>query len=110
MNVLSSIGALLQFLFRRSRVERELEEKLCSHLRSRADDLEHQGFFRAEAERQARIGFGAYQRYKEECRDALGTRLPMFNSHIPQVTQIPFGAGCWPLPWWCRVQLVWFSG
>ena len=30
---------------------------------------------RAEAERQARIEFGGYQRYKEECREALGTCL-----------------------------------
>ncbi|MGH9450145.1 MAG: permease prefix domain 1-containing protein, partial [Terriglobia bacterium] len=52
-----------------------MEEELRAHLRSRADDLERQGLSRAEAERQARIEFGGYQRYKEECREALGTRL-----------------------------------
>ncbi|MGH9449095.1 MAG: ADOP family duplicated permease [Terriglobia bacterium] len=75
MRLLSSIRTFLAFLFRRLRVEREMEEELRSHLRSRADDLERQGVSRAQAERQARIEFGGYQRYKEECREALGTRL-----------------------------------
>lgn len=66
---------ILEFLFRRRRAEREMEEELRAHLRSRADDLERQGLSRAEAERQARIDFGGYQRYQEECREALGTRL-----------------------------------
>jgi predicted permease len=75
MKLLSSIRTLFTYLFRRSRVEREMEEELRSHLQSRADDLERQGLSRGEAERQARIEFGGYQRYKEECREALGTRL-----------------------------------
>jgi putative ABC transport system permease protein len=37
--------------------------------------LARQGLAREEAERQARVEFGGYQRYKEECREALGTRL-----------------------------------
>src|SRR5438552_1981959 len=52
-----------------------MEEELRSHLQARTDDLEHQGLSRAEAERQARIEFGGYQRYKEECREAMGTRV-----------------------------------
>jgi predicted permease len=52
-----------------------MEEELRLHLQRRADDLERQGLPRTEAERQARIEFGGYQRYKEECREALGTRL-----------------------------------
>jgi predicted permease len=75
MRILSPLRTLWEFLFRRSRVEAEMEEEFRSHLRSRADDLERQGFSRSEAERQARIEFGGYQRYKEECREALGTRL-----------------------------------
>lgn len=75
MAVWSSIHAAVGFLFHRSRVEREMEDELRAHLRSRADDLERQGIPRAEAERQARVEFGGYQRYKEECRDALGARL-----------------------------------
>ncbi|MGH9430178.1 MAG: ADOP family duplicated permease [Terriglobia bacterium] len=74
MKLLSSIRTVLAFLFRRPRIEREMEEELRSHLQSRADDLERQGLSRAEAERQARVEFGGYQRYREECREALGTR------------------------------------
>lgn len=75
MSILSPMRALFDFLFRRRRVEQEMEEELRSHLRDRADDLARQGLSRAEAERQARTEFGGYQRYKEECREALGTRL-----------------------------------
>jgi predicted permease len=75
VTLLSSIRTLLRFLFRRARVEREMEEELLAHLRRRADELERQGLSRPDAERQAVIEFGGYQRYKEECRDALGSRL-----------------------------------
>jgi predicted permease len=75
MRTLTSLRTLLDFLLRRSRVEREMEEELQIHLRNRTNDLERQGFTRAEAERQARIEFGGYQRYKEDCREVLGTRL-----------------------------------
>ena len=72
MSIFSSLRTLWNFLLRRSRVEAEMEEEFHSHLRSRARDLERKGLSREEAERQARIEFGAYQRYKEECREALG--------------------------------------
>jgi hypothetical protein len=75
MKLLSSVRALLGFGLRRSRVEDEMEEELHSHLQIRADDLQRQGLSRAEAERQARVEFGGYKRYKEECREALGSRL-----------------------------------
>jgi MacB-like periplasmic core domain len=68
-------NATVEVGFGRSRVEREMEEELRSHLRTRADDLERQGLPRAEAERQAHVEFGGYRRYKVECREALGTRL-----------------------------------
>lgn len=73
--MLSSLRSFLTFVLRRQHAETEMEEELHAHLRNRADDLEQQGLPRAEAERQARIEFGGYQRYKEECREALGTRL-----------------------------------
>ncbi|HEY3455558.1 MAG TPA: permease prefix domain 1-containing protein [Bryobacteraceae bacterium] len=75
MTVFSSLRTFLDFVFRRSQVEAEMEEEFRSHLRSRADDLEHRGLSRGEAEREARIEFGGYQRYKEECRERLGTRV-----------------------------------
>jgi hypothetical protein len=74
VRILSIIRNLLFFVFRRERLENEMEEELRSHLRSRADDLERKGLSRSMAERQARVEFGGYQRYKEECREALATR------------------------------------
>ncbi len=74
MKLASSIRTLLTFFFRRSRVEQEMEDELQLHVQSCADDWERQGLSRAEAERRARVEFGGYHRYKEECREALGTR------------------------------------
>ncbi|HKW02327.1 MAG TPA: ABC transporter permease [Vicinamibacterales bacterium] len=59
-------------LFRRSRLDAELDDELRSHIQHRADDLERAGLSRAEAERRARVEFGAYQRVREESRDASG--------------------------------------
>ena len=75
MKLLTSLRSFVVALFRRSQVENEMEEELRSHLQSRADDLELSGISRAEAERQARIEFGGYQRFKEECREAVGTHF-----------------------------------
>jgi hypothetical protein len=75
MKLWTSFRTLLAYVLRRSRVEHEMEEELRSHLDSRADELEERGLSRAEAERQARVEFGGYDRYKEECREALGSRL-----------------------------------
>ncbi len=67
--------ALLAWLFRRAQLEREMEEELQAHLRRRAAALASEGLNSAEAERRAHIEFGGYQRYQEECREALGVRL-----------------------------------
>src|SRR6266567_3205994 len=57
--------------FHRSRTENDLEEELRSHIQLHADDLERFGLTRAEAERRARIEFGAHERFKEECRESI---------------------------------------
>jgi putative ABC transport system permease protein len=75
MGLVSSIRTLRDYIFHRSRIEHEMDEEFRLHLASRAADLERQGVPKAEAERQARIEFGGYQNYKEECRETLGTRL-----------------------------------
>jgi predicted permease len=75
MKLISSIRTFLDFLFQRRRVEREMEEELRSHIQIRSDELERQGLSSTLAERQARVEFGGYERYREECRDALATRL-----------------------------------
>ena len=59
-------------LFHRSRVEDDMDEELRSHIQHRADDLERSGIDRARAERRARLEFGGHQRFKEECREAVG--------------------------------------
>jgi predicted permease len=72
MSPLASLRSLVSTLFRRSQVDAEMEEELCSHIQHRADDLERSGLDRAEAERRARIEFGGYERYKQEGHEALG--------------------------------------
>ena len=64
-----SLGARF---FRRSQTGREIEEEVRAHIQRRADDLERAGLSRIEAERQARLEFGSQERFKEECREALG--------------------------------------
>ena len=49
-----------------------MEEELHAHVEHRAADLERSGMDRVEAQRQARIEFGNHERFKEECREALG--------------------------------------
>ncbi|MGC1613336.1 MAG: ABC transporter permease [Candidatus Acidiferrum sp.] len=72
MKLLDSLRFRIATLFRRSKMNAEMEEELRSHIEHRADDLERTGFPRAEAERRARIEFGGQVRYKEECREAAG--------------------------------------
>jgi hypothetical protein len=69
------VRALARAVFSRADLEREFRDELEFHLEARADALETSGLSRAAAERAARLEFGNPQRVKEECRDALGTRL-----------------------------------
>jgi len=75
MNLLTYFRGLAAKFFRRSEVDQDVDEELRSHIQHRADDLERSGLKRAEAERRARIEFGAPVRFKEECREALGGNL-----------------------------------
>jgi predicted permease len=72
MKLLASLRSLASTLFQRSRISHEMDDELGSHIQHRADDLERSGLPRSEAERRARIEFGGFQRFKEECREALG--------------------------------------
>lgn len=63
------------FVFRRKQVEQDMEAELRSHLRLRAAALETEGTPHAEAKRRARLEFGSGERWREECREALGVRL-----------------------------------
>src|SRR5947208_8310542 len=64
------LSFLLGRLFRRSQLDREMEEELQFHIATRATDLEKTGMSSAEALRAARLEFGAMERYKEEGRQA----------------------------------------
>jgi hypothetical protein len=72
MKFLAYFRSLAAKAFHFSQIEDELEEELRSHIQRRADDLERSGLDRAGAERRARIEFGGYVRFKEECHEALG--------------------------------------
>jgi hypothetical protein len=72
MNPLAYFRSLAARFFNRSQIDSELEEELRSHIQHRADDLERSGLDRVEAERRARVEFGGHERFKEECREALG--------------------------------------
>jgi putative ABC transport system permease protein len=72
MNLLPYLRSLAAKFLHRSRTENDLEEELRSHIRHRVDDLERSGLDREQAERRARIEFGSHERFKEECREALG--------------------------------------
>jgi predicted permease len=72
MNWRAYLRSLAARFFHRSEVAAEMEEELRSHIQHRADDLERSGLDRVQAERQARIEFGARERFKEECHQAMG--------------------------------------
>ena len=72
MRLLARARSLAARFFHSARIELEMEEELRSHVDHRADDLERAGLDRAGAERRARVEFGARERVREECREALG--------------------------------------
>jgi len=61
--------------FRRSRMENEMDAELRFHIETFAEDLVRGGVSREEALRRARIEFGGQERFKEECREAVGAHL-----------------------------------
>ena len=75
MTLLSSLRSMTSAIIHRAQTEDELDEELRAHVRSRAQDLERSGLTPVDAERRARIEFGGHEKFKEGCREALGTRL-----------------------------------
>jgi predicted permease len=72
MSLFTSLRSFASSFFQRSQLSREMEDELRSHIQHRADDLERSGMPRTKAERRARLEFGGFARFKEECREALG--------------------------------------
>jgi predicted permease len=75
MKLVAYFRSVAAALIRRSSTQVEIEDELRSHIECRADDLELSGLPRAEAERRARVEFGGYQRFREECSEAMGGYL-----------------------------------
>jgi predicted permease len=66
----------LRALFRKEDVERDLDAEMRFHLEMEAEDLAHRrALDAAEARRRAAVAFGGVERYKEDVRDARGTRV-----------------------------------
>jgi putative ABC transport system permease protein len=63
-----------QRLFRKNKLEEQLEKEMRFHLDQHANDLMARGCDPEEARRQARLMLGGPEQVKEECRDARGTR------------------------------------
>jgi predicted permease len=72
MKTLDSLRFRIAAFFQRSQMNAEMDEEIRSHVQHRADDLERSGLARGEAERRARIEFGAREKYKEEIHEAAG--------------------------------------
>jgi|SRR5579859_947290 len=72
MKLFSLLRSVVSSLFRRTRVETDTDEELRAHVQNRVEDLERKGLTRTEAERRARIEFGAHEKFKEECREERG--------------------------------------
>jgi predicted permease len=72
MKLLGWLHSVSAKLLHGSDVADDMDNELRSHIQLRADDLERAGLSRFEAERRARIEFGAYERYREESHEALG--------------------------------------
>lgn len=75
MSLFNSLRFRIAALFQRDQVHAEMEEELSAHIALRADDLVRSGLPRAEAERRARIEFGAQPKYEEQIHHAIGNNL-----------------------------------
>jgi predicted permease len=64
----------LKALFRRNRLDSEMNDEIRFHLESRTEDLVRQGMTLRQASRQARLEFGPAAAHKDSIRAALGLR------------------------------------
>src|SRR5919106_5393071 len=75
MKLIAAIRSFGRALLLRSRMEREMDQEMRTHIDLRAADLIARGVPPAEADRLARDEFGDAIRWKEQGRDARGLRL-----------------------------------
>src|SRR5262245_25985869 len=73
--MLSDWRLRLRAVFKRTTVEREIDDELRFHFDHQVDSYVARGLEREEAVRKVRLEFGGLDQVKEEYRDALGVRL-----------------------------------
>ena len=71
----SDLNIRIRSLFRRGRVEEELDDELRFHLEHQLEKYVSSGMSREEAHRQIRLEFGTIDQVKEQCRDTQGIAL-----------------------------------
>ena len=94
----AKLRSLWNGLFRRSNIEKVIAEELQFHIEARAEDLSAQGVGRDEALRRARLELGSVERYKEEMRQARGSRLFDELRYRPPIQ--PLSEHCFLFCWW----------
>jgi predicted permease len=79
--MLAEILYRLRAIFRRDRLDAELEEELRCHLDHESEKYLRSGLSQEEANRRARLALGGVQQVSEECRDSWGvsTLLAMWR-------------------------------
>jgi predicted permease len=70
--MLSDLRIRLRSLFRRARVEQELDDELRFHMDQQTEKYIRAGVSREEALRRVRLEFGGIEQVREDCRDARG--------------------------------------
>ncbi|HTU33745.1 MAG TPA: ABC transporter permease [Candidatus Acidoferrum sp.] len=75
MKALALLRSFASSQIHRSRFEDDMDQELRSHIQDRTSDLVRSGIPRAEAERRARLDFGGYQKFKEQCRESVGAHF-----------------------------------
>lgn len=74
IEVVGNIARRVLALLQRTRLERDMNDEMRFHMEMQARELGTQGFSHIQANREARLRFGGIERYKEEGRDARGSR------------------------------------
>ena len=70
--MLSDLYIRLRSIFRRAKVEEELDDELRFHQQQQADTYMRAGMSREEALRRVRLDFGGHEQVKEDVRNARG--------------------------------------
>ena len=74
-DVLRAARLRVRGMLRADVVDRELDDEVRFHIEMEAKRLEREGVHPAEARRLALVRFGGVERFKEQARDARGTRI-----------------------------------